>query len=251
MNRIFVYIAFSILWTMNGFAQTNPALAMSESLAYTARFNSIDTRQLDILSKLKPSFLITHLTTDNQKNTFWLNVYNSMMLIFLKDTTNQGVYTRFYKTKNIVIAGKSWSLFQIEHEFLLAGKKMKTHGFRKSRLDTTWIKLRPSVINPKVLFCMYRGMYGYPPFQTVENGDIDLAFYNVITGQKIQKENVLMVYDWLKPYKKIIPEVEKLIFDREVPLYIKTPEAVHIKNFYPRYDGVKFKEEEINPWLKK
>ena len=251
MKRFFVCITISIIWTVNGFSQTNPALAMSESLAYTARFNSSDTRQLDILSKLKPSYLITHLTTDNQKNTFWLNVYNSMMLILLKDTINEGVYTRFYKTKNIVIAGKSLSLFQIEHEFLLAGKKMKSKGFRKSRLDTTWLKLRPSAINPKVLFCMYRGMYGYPPFQTIENGDIDLAFYNIIGSQKIQKENVLMAYDWVKPYKKIVPEIEKLITEQVVPTYIKAPEAVYIKNFYPRYEGVKFKEEEINPWLKK
>lgn len=251
MRKKFIFIYIIFILSLNANSQVNPALAMSESLAYTARFNSSDLRQIDVIEKLKPSFLLTHLQTDNQKNAFWLNIYNSMMLIFLKDTSNEGVYKNFYKVKNFKIAGKSFSLYDVEHEFLLAGKKMKSKGFKRSKMDTTWQKLKPKSINPKVLFCMYRGMYGYPPFQTIENGDIDLAFINIISSQIMIDAYSVTIYDWVKPYQKIIPDIEKLITENKVITYTKAPLAVHIKNFYPKYEGVKFKEEEINPWLKK
>jgi hypothetical protein len=251
MSKRLFLIATLLIVSLPVWAQINQALAMSESLAYTARFNETDRRQLEIIKKLSPAFLVQNLKTDNQKNAFWLNVYNSLMLIKLKDTLNEGMYTRFYKIKNITIAGKVLSLFDIEHEFLLAGKKMKSKGFRKSRLDTTWIKLRPSAINPKVVFCMYHGLYGYAPFQSVENGDIDQAFANIKPTFQVIKGNSIIIYDWIKPYKKLIPNIESIIIDSYSPVYQTAPLAVYIKNFYPKYEGVKFKEEEINPWLKK
>lgn len=233
MKRILTGALLILILGCKVFGQTNPALNMSEVLAYNARFNPADSRQAEVIKNLKPSYLITHLKTDDEKIAFWVNIYNSFMLSFLRDTIYEGVYTNFYKLKNVTIAGKAFSLFDIEHEFIRLGKKDKSLGFKKSAInkDTLWQKLRPSLYNYKAILIMYRGLYGYPPFQVIEGGNIENAYLNV-------KNNYPLNYDWTKPYLKDNTE------------YVKTPFAVHIKNFYPKYEGVKFKEEEKNPWLK-
>jgi hypothetical protein len=232
-----VALIFLII-TIKVSAQNNPALNMAEILAYGARFTPYDKGQTEILRDLDTRFLITHLKTDNEKNSFWVNIYNSYMLTFLRDTLFEGVYTNFYKKKNVIIAGKAFSLFDIEHEFIRLGKKSKVLGFKKSKInkDTTWKKLRPSKFDERTVFLMYRGLYGYPPFQIIESGNIETSYFFVAP-----RTNQMM--DWLKPYMLGT-------LDAEATKFIKTPFAVQINNFYPKYEGVKFKEEEKNPWLK-
>ncbi|MCB9252705.1 MAG: DUF547 domain-containing protein [Flavobacteriales bacterium] len=249
MNKVLsILICLSFL---NSSAQ-NVACSMAEMMAYNARFNPDDNRQKEIVANLKPEFLIQYLKTEEDKKAFWLNVYNSSMLIFLRDTLFEGEYKNFYKEKAVTVAGKRLSLFEIEHEFLLGGKKMKKLGFKKSSIDTVWKKL--SLKNPdlKVLLCMYRGQSGYPPYQVINSGDLQEAFNGSYPYVVTVSEGKAAVKDWLKRYTTYFKDFEttlrltkgKYFFDR-------TPEAVCIKNFYPAYEGVKFKEEEVNPWLKK
>jgi hypothetical protein len=244
MKRILNIIITILIGSFQGFAQINPALGLSEYLCYNARFKSADTRQIENLKNLKLEFLVTNLKTDTEKNAFWVNIYNSYMLTFLRDTMNEGVYTNFYKKKNITIAGKDFSLFDIEHEFIRLGKKNKILGFKKSKLnnDTSWRKLRPEKYNDQTILLMYRGLYGYPPFQVIENGNIDVAYknslvlYGIFDSSRNNKE--IRNFDWLKPYKIALrnPSTEY-----PLPLYKPTPFAVHINNFYPRYEPIKFK----------
>jgi len=242
-----------------GYAQTNSALALSELLAFTTRFNPYNSEPINELKDYSPQALLDNLKTDNQKNAFWLNIYNSMMLKALMDTANEGVFFNFYKLKNITIAGRQWSLYQIEHEFLRLGKKNKSLGFKKSSIakDTLWVKLRPKQFNYKVLFCMYRGMYGYPPFQVVENSDIGMAYTNSLGTYtellSIADDASKISFDWVKPYwieiKPYLEVTSSPAFQKIK--FITTPQAVFIRNFYPKYEGIKFKKEEENPWLKK
>ncbi len=243
MKRVGLFM-LGFLLSFQVLAQTNPALSMSEILAYNARFNPSDNRQAEILKDLKPEFLINNLKTDNEKVAFWVNVYNSFMLILLRDTVYEGVYTNFYKTKNVAIAGKTFSLFDIEHEFIRLGKKDKALGFKKSKInkDTIWKKLRPHEFDIRVVWLMYRGLYGYPPFQVIENADVGTAFDNSTLYLAETLGQPDKVYSWLKPYL-LSSKKNKWTFN-----FI--PFAVHINNFYPKYKGTTFKDEEKNPWLK-
>ena len=247
LKLLFIFISFS------SFAQTNQALGMSEILAFNARFNPADTRQMDIIKKVEPFFLVQNLKTDDEKTAFWLNVYNSYMLTFLRDTFYEGVYTNFYTVKNVEIGQKLFSLFEIEHEFIRAGKKNKALGFKKSKLkkDTDWTKLKPALPNNKAILCMYRGLYGYPPFQVVENGNVEAAWLNSLedfqTLKHQEQTNSSYFFDWIKPYK--IFTVNNVKPSLNI-VWIPTPLAVYILHFYPKYEGTKFKEEDNNPWLK-
>jgi hypothetical protein len=259
MKLKYLFVILFSAANLLSFAQTSSALALSELLAHTTRFKPYDFGPLTSLKNISTQELSANLKTDNQKSAFWLNIYNSMMLSALRDTSNEGVYLNFYKLKNINIAGKLWSLYQIEHEFLRLGKKNKAAGFKKSTIskDTFWVNLRPKQFNYKVIFLMYRGMYGYPPFQVVENSDIDLAYAQSLgTYPELQAKDgssSKLSFDWVKPYWS---EIKKFLDNPSTPtepktIFLPTPKAVFINNFYPKYEGVKFKKEEENPWLKK
>ena len=249
----YLILILYVTTTISSKAQTNQALNMSEVLVYNARFNPEDLRQTEVISNLNSKFLIEQSKTDQEKLTFWINIYNSQMLFFLRDTAFEGVYTNFYKQKNIRIAGKSFSLFDIEHEFIRLGLKNKSLGFKKSKIakDTTWRKLRPSQFDYRALFLLYKGLYGYPPYQCIENADLEVAYSNALQSLKDQftpKINDQNIYfDWIKKYN-IAPLRTKS--QNPIPVLIPTPFAVYIHNYYPKYEGVKFKVEDKNPWLK-
>ena len=256
MNLKKVIILILSLSFYNCFAQQSEALSLSEIIANNARFKPYNKTNIETLASIDQHKLIDELNNDNSKNAFWLNIFNSFMLLNLRDTANAGDYKRFYKSKNIEIAGRKFSLYNIEHEFLRCGVKNKSLGFKKSEFgkkDSLWKKLRPTKTDFKVVFCIYRGMYGFPPFQIIENADVKRAFDDFFSQyiQNFSDGKNLLMYDWVMKYKKDLKEkpIEE-IFAGHIITYIKTPNAVYIDNFLPKYEKVKFKEEEINPWLK-
>jgi len=117
-----------------------------------------------------------------------------------------GNYKNVYKIKNIQIAQTYFSLFDIENEFIRAGKKNKALCFKKSNLkkDNPWLKLKPIVSDPRAIFCLYHGLYGLPPYQVVENANIQPVF----NASKMAMDQLIAInnqkkpafYDWLKPY---------------------------------------------------
>lgn len=247
---ILLFLNFSV------FAQSNEVLNLSEVIANYARFKPYNTSQILNLANTDIKLLNENLKTDEQKNAFWLNIYNSFMLLNLRDTVNAGDYTKFYKLRNIEIAGRKFSLFDIEHEFLRGGVKNKSLGFKKStfsKKDSLWKKLRPSKNDFRTIFLMYRGLYGFPPFQIVENADLNLAFSNFVSQHinVFSKNNKIVVFDWVKKYKSELKNnlVESVFAGLEI-VYQKAPKAVYIDNFFPKYEKVKFDEEEPHPWLK-
>ncbi|NUM31171.1 MAG: DUF547 domain-containing protein [Bacteroidetes bacterium] len=237
------------------FAQSDDALNISVQIANNARFKPFNKQQIDLLANADLKKYSQMLKTDEQKFAFWLNIYNSFMLLNLRDTANAGNYTNFYKKREIVIAQKKLSLFDIEHEFLRCGIKNKTLGFKKSSLtkkDSLIKKLKPTKNDYRVIFCMYRGLFGYPPFQIIENADISEAFNNFKLQHinNFSKNNKIVIFDWIKNYKKDLKSIQlEMIFDGYEINYLKTPKAVYIDNFFPKYEKVKFDEEELNPWL--
>lgn len=237
-------------------AQNINADQLAEIIANKARFKPYDKSSIDELAQFDIRILCYNLKTDEQKYSFWLNIYNSYMLLNLRDTANQGNYTRFYKIKNIEIGGFKLSLFNIEHEFLRCGKKNKSLKFKKSQLakkDSLLKKLIPSKPDYRVIFCIYKGLYGYPPFQIIENANLTDAFSNYLNqhANNYTENGSIVVFDWVKNYKVDLKNHPiDSIFKNHKTVLKKTPKAVFINNFFPKYEKVKFKEEEINPWLK-
>lgn len=251
-----ILLSFLSLIIIQAFSQNINAVQLSELIANNARFKPYDKTKIDILATFDKNLLISNLKTDEQKFSFWLNVYNANMLILMRDTLNAGNIDKLYKTKNILVAGYKLSLFNIENEFLRCAVKNKKLGFKKAevtRKDTFLRKLKPLKPDFRVIFCMYKGLYGYPPYQIIENNNISEHFQNFVNQHtdKFAKNNEILIFDWINNYKTDLKNNPiDSIFKGYKVIIKKTPRAIFVENFFPRYEKVKFDEEEINPWLK-
>ena len=79
------------------------------------------------------------------------------------------------------------------------------------------------------------------------HGLVDRTFYFQSLLLVNDQLDHLEFFDWVTKYK-----ITTLNTTAAKPLLtlIYTPFAVYIHNYYPKYEGVRFKIEEKNPWAK-
>ncbi|MFD1552735.1 DUF547 domain-containing protein [Putridiphycobacter roseus] len=107
------------------------------------------------------------LKTDAQKLAFWVNIYNAFYQLRIHD---KGVVReKVFHLKKIEIAGKKYSLDQIEHGILRRGKNKYTAGLFPIPFQYLALKsLRPTKLDHRIHFTLNCGVVSCPP----------IAFYN-------------------------------------------------------------------------
>jgi hypothetical protein len=135
--QTFISIIISLI-PINAMAQTElPSL--SKDLLYAVRTEDYSDAEklIDHLCKVDPKNLQNELTDDKNKLAFWLNIYNAFIQYqLIKNPESFQKRNRFFKRKNICIAGQSFSFDDIEHGILRRSKAKLSLGY--------WNKLFPS-----------------------------------------------------------------------------------------------------------
>ena len=161
-------------------------IALSQNLLYNVK-TGVDTRpQIDSLANIMPAMLSDELTSEDEKLTFWLNVYNAFVQIQLKENT--GLYTkrsRFFKSKSIVIAGQKLSLDDIEHGILRHSKtKLSLGYFNKWFLGKFEKTHRLNTVDYRIHFALNCGAASCPPITFYKpeaiGSQLDLATRNYL-----------------------------------------------------------------------
>ncbi len=150
---------------------------LSEALIYAAKTGN-DTKELETqLKDLNYESLVTGLENDAQKKAFWINIYNGFTQIILKNNPDKyKKRNQFFKAKQIAIAGKIFSLDQIEHDFLRHTKiKWSLGYFNKIFPGKTAKSLRVDTLDYRLHFALNCGAKSCPP----------IAFY---TATQIDKQ---------------------------------------------------------------
>jgi thiol-disulfide isomerase/thioredoxin len=148
------------------FTQSNNALVkLSQEFMYAAKTNEPVAVYVKNLQELNYNELLTGLKTDDDKKAFWINLYNAYTNVSLH--ANPGQYksrNRFFKNKNIVIAGKSFSLDKIEHDILRRGKIKWSLGYLSKCFPTKTDKeLRVKKLDNRIHFGLNCGAKSCPP----------------------------------------------------------------------------------------
>lgn len=163
-----------------------------------------------ILKQLKESHLeelIKDLDTDNKKKTFWINVYNSYIIFYLRD--NPELYqdrSRFFHEKKINIAGELMSFDDIEHGFIRGSKLKLSLGLIKnpfaSKIER---KLRVDKVDPRIHFALNCGAKSCPPVPLLEikqyNEQMDAATKNYLQqNTKIEANKIYttVLFSWFR-----------------------------------------------------
>jgi hypothetical protein len=218
-------------------AQTN-AISLSQKLLYAARVEQPTDTFYYQLQNISVQDLQNQLDTDDNKKTFWLNLYNAIVLSKLKN--NPKLYENrnaFYTTKIVNVAQKELSLDDLEHGILRHSKIKLSLGY----LNKLWAnnfekKMRVKTLDFRVHFALNCGAKSCPPiaFYSPENLDkqLELATQNYLNNachfdESKNEVHLPMIFSWfradfggksgmkilLKKYQ-VIPELKtKIVFD--------------------------------------
>jgi hypothetical protein len=109
--------------------------------------------------------LIKNLDTDDKKKAFWINVYNSYIIIKLaEDSTRYDNRGDFFSAKSITIANHDFSFDFIEHGILRRSKVKLSLGFFgklfPSKLER---QLRVDKLDYRIHFALNCGAASCPP----------------------------------------------------------------------------------------
>lgn len=167
----------------------NPLVQLSQELMYAAKSGDPTSAHIIQLQQLAYEDLKKHLRTDNEKKAFWINVYNGYTQYLLKQ--NKEAYKSrscFFKKKQVAIAGKLFSLDDIEHGFLRRSKIKWSLGYLNKWFPSkTEKELRVATPDYRLHFALNCGAESCPPiaFYTPENLDaqLEVATRAYLTGE--------------------------------------------------------------------
>ncbi len=167
----------------------NKLVQLSQDFMYAAKTGEQNTSFITSLKNLSLDELTATITTDNEKKAFWINLYNAYTNTALKNNPDQ--YSnrgKFFGNEFIEIAGKKFSLDEIEHGILRRSKiKWSLGYFNKLFPNRTEKRLRVDKLDYRLHFALNCGAKSCPPiaFYKSENIDqqLDLATKAYLTGE--------------------------------------------------------------------
>jgi len=106
---------------------------ISQQLLKASKSTSILTSLLNQLEKISLSQLQIELDTDDKRKAFWINIYNSFAIIYLKPEPtvilNSIRRKQFFNKKRIQTSSYTFSLNDVEHQILRKSKIWWEKGY--------------------------------------------------------------------------------------------------------------------------
>lgn len=114
MNKRIV-LALCVLISINAAAQSSsPAVRYSQSLLISIRDNQPVDRILADIAALPAADIPVQLNNDVRRKAFWINMYNAFVQLKLNGYAQPKIAKKFYKSATPLIAGKTYTLNQME-----------------------------------------------------------------------------------------------------------------------------------------
>lgn len=181
---------------MNDNTVQNKLLQFSQDFIYAAKTNTNVENYILKLKTYNYDTLIANLKTDDERKTFWINLYNAYTNTALHKNPDQYKNrSTFFKTKNIVVAGKVFSLDKIEHDILRRSKIKWSLGYLNKwfpkKVDR---QLRVKKLDYRIHFALNCGAKSCPPIAfyaaSTINKQLDIATKTFLTSEvQYNKEN--------------------------------------------------------------
>jgi hypothetical protein len=133
---------------------------------------------LEQLSGISHRDMKAQLTGDNQKKAFWINLYNAINILYLRDDP-EIIYTQHgrvlhFSTRKIEIGGHLCSLNFIEHGLLRISKIRWGRGYLKKPYTSPYEKeFRLSGPDPRIHFALHYGATSCPPVRIYESKKVE------------------------------------------------------------------------------
>ena len=140
---------------------------LSEQLLLSVKMEEDSASIQFELASLVSDSLKKHLFDDEKKKAFWINIYNAYFLILRKD--REVKKSDIYKKQLIEIAGRFFSLDNVEHGILRKYRYKYSLGFFVNVMTSKFVKeLAVDSLDHRIHFALNCGAKSCPP----------IAFYN-------------------------------------------------------------------------
>ncbi|MEO6538395.1 MAG: DUF547 domain-containing protein [Ferruginibacter sp.] len=223
-------------------ASDNTLVKLSQDFMYAAKMGGDVTGFINQFKDIPYNNIRTIIKTDEDKKAFWINLYNAYTNSSLHK--NPGQYknrSTFFKNKNIVVAGKSFSLDDIEHGILRRSKiKWSLGHLNKLFAGKTEKELRVDKLDYRIHFALNCGAKSCPPIAFYDpeniNKQLDVATNAYFSGETFydKEKNTLALpalFNWFRRdfggKKKII----SLLKSKQI-----IPATANPKIEYKKYD---------------
>jgi thiol-disulfide isomerase/thioredoxin len=153
---------------------TNKLVQLSQDFMYAAKTGEETAGYVAQLKTISLEELLTVIQTDEEKKAFWINLYNAYTQELL--AKDPGLYQKrgqFFGSRQIEIAGKQFSLDDIEHGILRRSKiKWSLGHLNKPFPGKTEKLLRVSHLDYRLHFALNCGAKSCPPIAFYRPEDI-------------------------------------------------------------------------------
>ena len=229
-----------IMETFTG--SNNELVKLSQDFMYAAKTGEDDTKFISQLKDMPYNNLLLTLKTDDDKKAFWINLYNAYTNSSLhKNPEQYKSRNKFFKNKNIIIAGKTFSLDKIEHGILRRSKIKWSLGYLNKLFPGKIEKqLRVNALDYRIHFALNCGAKSCPPiaFYNPEslNNQLGLATNAYLSGEVnfIHEKNVAELPALLSWFRRDFGGKKKIISLLRSKQLI--PAAVNAKIKFKKYD---------------
>jgi thiol-disulfide isomerase/thioredoxin len=220
----------------------NKVLQLSQDFVYAAKTNENVTTFITKLKELDYDSLLNNLQTDKERKTFWINLYNAYTNSSLHQNPNQyKSRNKFFNAKNIIVAGKVFSLDKIEHGILRRSKIKWSLGYlNKLFPNKVEKKLRVDKLDNRIHFALNCGAKSCPPIafyksSTIDN-QLDAATNAFLTSEvEFEKEKnsvkLPILLSWFRRDFGGKKEIISLLKSKQL-----IPENVQPKIIFKKYD---------------
>lgn len=180
--RFSIYTIFSFLLpglSTQATGQTNYAKISSNLLE--AVKNDWDTEEFTTkLESADPNQLAASLSDDVHKKTFWINVYNSFIILKLRE--NPALFEdrgSFFSEPRVTIAGELLSFDNIEHGILRRSKVKLSYGYLgKLFVSSFEKKMRVEEVDWRIHFALNCGAKSCPPVEVYRVATLESQLEN-------------------------------------------------------------------------
>lgn len=166
---------------------------LSQKLLYAVRTGDSTGPYVQGLAAADAASLAKSLSTDARKKAFWLNLYNAFVQKFLAENPERYKSRRsFFTKKQIVVAGASLSLDDIEHGLLRHSKWKWSLGYLNKPFPSAFEKtFRVDTLDSRIHFALNCGAKSCPPIAFYDpeaiNRQLDLAAKAYLAGEAEKK----------------------------------------------------------------
>lgn len=153
----------------------NPFLEISRQFIYAAKTGNETEELISRIAQLDFDSLQNGLSSDNEKKTFWINLYNGFTQVRLKKNPEKyQSRSTFFTGREMLIAGKLMSLDDIEHGILRHSKIKWSLGYlNKWFPNKTEKALRVNELDFRIHFSLNCGAKSCPPIAAYNAKELD------------------------------------------------------------------------------